>query len=70
MCPSRRRFLQMTAGAAALPGVSPITNAQAYPSRPITIINPFPAGGPMDAIARIVGERMRAHSVNLSLLKA
>jgi tripartite-type tricarboxylate transporter receptor subunit TctC len=60
----------MTAGAAALPGVSLITKAQAYPSRPITIINPFPAGGPMDAIARIVGERMRGHSVNLLLLKA
>ena len=59
MCPSRRRFLQITAGAAALPGASLISRAQAYPSRPITIINPFPAGGPMDAIARIVGERMR-----------
>jgi tripartite-type tricarboxylate transporter receptor subunit TctC len=56
---SRRGLLQMTAGAAALPAVPWIARAQAYPSRPITIINPFPAGGPMDAIARIIGERMR-----------
>jgi tripartite-type tricarboxylate transporter receptor subunit TctC len=33
--------------------------AQAYPSRPITIIVPFPAGGPSDTLARILGERMR-----------
>ena len=33
--------------------------AQAYPSHPITIIVPFPAGGPSDTLARILGERMR-----------
>jgi tripartite-type tricarboxylate transporter receptor subunit TctC len=33
--------------------------AQAYPSRPTTIIVPFPAGGPSDTLARILGERMR-----------
>src|SRR5712672_1006755 len=33
--------------------------AQVYPSRPITIVVPFPAGGPTDAIVRILGERMR-----------
>jgi tripartite-type tricarboxylate transporter receptor subunit TctC len=33
--------------------------AQVYPSRPVTIINPFPAGAPLDTIARVVGERMR-----------
>ena len=56
---SRRRFLQVMASAAALPAVSRSTMAQAYPTRPITIVNPFPAGGPMDAIARIIGEHMR-----------
>jgi tripartite-type tricarboxylate transporter receptor subunit TctC len=34
--------------------------AQTFPSRPITIIAPFPAGGPSDTIARIIGEPMRA----------
>ena len=33
--------------------------AQVYPSRPITMIVPFPAGGPNDAIGRIVAESMR-----------
>jgi tripartite-type tricarboxylate transporter receptor subunit TctC len=33
--------------------------AQVYPVRPVTIINPFPAGSPLDTVARVVGERMR-----------
>ncbi|MBV8836913.1 MAG: tripartite tricarboxylate transporter substrate binding protein, partial [Alphaproteobacteria bacterium] len=32
--------------------------AQTYPSRPITVVVPFPAGGPSDVVARIVSERM------------
>jgi tripartite-type tricarboxylate transporter receptor subunit TctC len=42
----RRQFLHLAAGAAALPAVSRDANAQAYPARPITMIVPFPAGGP------------------------
>jgi hypothetical protein len=44
----RRNFLQLAAGTAALPAVSRITWAQAYPSRPVTIVVPYPAGGPTD----------------------
>src|SRR6516164_6662659 len=55
----RRQFLRWAAGAAALPAVSRLADAQAYPTRPITMIVPFPAGGSTDAISRIVGEPMR-----------
>jgi tripartite-type tricarboxylate transporter receptor subunit TctC len=55
----RRKFLHLAAGAAALPAVSRIAWAQAYPVRPITMIVPFAAGGPNDGIARILAERMR-----------
>jgi tripartite-type tricarboxylate transporter receptor subunit TctC len=54
----RRRFLQLAAGAAALPAVSRFAWAQAYPSRPITVIVPFAAGGTSDVIVRIVAEHM------------
>jgi tripartite-type tricarboxylate transporter receptor subunit TctC len=55
----RRRFLHLAAGADALPAVSRIASAQAYPTRPITLIVPLAAGGPVDAIARLLAERMR-----------
>jgi tripartite-type tricarboxylate transporter receptor subunit TctC len=56
----RRQFLHVAASAAALPVVSQMARAQTYPSRPITMIVPYPAGGPTDTIARLLGERMRA----------
>jgi tripartite-type tricarboxylate transporter receptor subunit TctC len=44
---------------AALAGVVATgAQAQTYPTRPITMIVPFAAGGPTDVIARIVGEHM------------
>ena len=55
----RRNFLRLAAGAAALPAATRIVRAQAYPTRPITIVVPFPAGGPTDTLARILTERMR-----------
>jgi tripartite-type tricarboxylate transporter receptor subunit TctC len=54
----RRKFLHLAAGAAALSTVSRIAWAQAYPSRPITLIVPFAPGGGTDVGARIVGEHM------------
>ena len=40
-------------------GGAPVAYAQSYSSHPITIIVPFPAGGPTDTLARILSERMR-----------
>jgi tripartite-type tricarboxylate transporter receptor subunit TctC len=55
---ARRQFLHLAAGAAALPAVSRIARAQGYPTRPITMIVPIAAGGGLDAIGRVIAERM------------
>ena len=55
----RRRFLHLVAGTAVLPAVSRIARAQTYPTRPIAMIVPASAGGPTDAIGRIMAQRMR-----------
>ena len=55
----RRQFLHLGAGAAALPALSCVASAQAYPTRPITIVVPYPAGGGADAVARVTAEQMR-----------
>jgi tripartite-type tricarboxylate transporter receptor subunit TctC len=52
---SRRQLLHLAAGAAALTG-SRRARAQAYPSRPIRLIVGFPAGGPTDITARVMGQ--------------
>jgi tripartite-type tricarboxylate transporter receptor subunit TctC len=54
----RRRFLQLAAGAFALPAVSRIAGAQAYPSRTITLVVPFPAGGATDVVARVLAKAL------------
>ena len=52
----RRNFLHLAAGAAALPVVSRIASAQAYPSRPVRVIVPFGTAGVTDIIARLIGQ--------------
>src|SRR5215467_7592912 len=56
--PERRQFLHLAAGAAALPAASRVAWAQAYPARPITMVIPAGAGNSLDAIGRVVAERM------------
>jgi tripartite-type tricarboxylate transporter receptor subunit TctC len=52
----RRAFLQLAAGAAALPAASRMASSQTYPSRPIRFIVPYPPGGATDVAARVIGE--------------
>ena len=50
--PRRRQFLHLAAGAVALPTVSRLARAQDYPTRPVTLIVPWPAGGTTDVALR------------------
>jgi tripartite-type tricarboxylate transporter receptor subunit TctC len=57
----RRRFLQLAAGAAALPAAARGARAETYPARPVRWIVCFAAGGPNDIIARLVGQFLSDH---------
>jgi tripartite-type tricarboxylate transporter receptor subunit TctC len=57
--PHRRQFLNLAAGAAALPAVPRTAQAQAYPSRPIRLVIPFPPGGAFDAVGRPWADKMK-----------
>src|SRR5262245_12653689 len=56
----RRQFLHLAGGVATLVAISHFARAQPYPTRPVTMIVPAPAGGPTDAVGRIVAEVMRS----------
>jgi tripartite-type tricarboxylate transporter receptor subunit TctC len=53
---SRRRFLHWVAGAAALPTISRVTRAEAYPSRPVRLVVGFAAGSTTDILGRLMGQ--------------
>jgi len=55
---TRRIVLHLAAAVAALPAVSRAAKAQAYPSRPVTLIVFVPAGGTPDIIARLLGQSL------------
>jgi tripartite-type tricarboxylate transporter receptor subunit TctC len=57
----RRQFLHLAAGAAALPAVSRIARAQAYPSRPVILIVPVPAGSSTDVTLRSLATATERH---------
>jgi tripartite-type tricarboxylate transporter receptor subunit TctC len=61
----RRQFLQLAVGAAALPAIAGVgfvmatsTQAQEFPSKNITLMMPYAAGGPGDTLTRIIGQGM------------
>ena len=55
---SRRRFLQLAGGAAVLPLLPRIAQAESYPNRPVRILVGFAAGGNFDLVARLLGQSL------------
>ena len=55
---SRRRLLHLATGAATLPAAWRVAKAESYPTRPVRLIISFPAGGPNDVVARLLGQSL------------
>jgi tripartite-type tricarboxylate transporter receptor subunit TctC len=58
---SRRQVVSMLAGGAVAPACPSLSRAQAYPSRPIRLVVPFPPGGAFDTVGRPWAEAIRPH---------
>src|ERR1700730_12564997 len=58
---SRRHILRLAAAGIAVPAISGLASAQAFPSRPVRIIVPVPAGGALDILARLIGQWLTEH---------
>src|SRR5262245_5098144 len=54
----RRQFLRLAAGAVAMPAVSRLAHAQAYPNKPVRIITHSAPGGAPDALLRLVADKL------------
>jgi tripartite-type tricarboxylate transporter receptor subunit TctC len=54
----RRQFLHLAVGAVALPTVSRVARAQAYPTRPVRFVAAFAAGGGSDILSRLMGQSL------------
>ncbi|HEY7299354.1 MAG TPA: tripartite tricarboxylate transporter substrate binding protein [Xanthobacteraceae bacterium] len=57
----RRKFLELAAGAGALPAAARLARAQAYPSRPVHLISTYAPGGINDLFARLIGQWLSQH---------
>src|SRR6266550_268598 len=57
--PDRRRFVHLAVGVAGLPILPRIARAQAYPTKPIRLVVPFPPGGAFDFVGRPWADKMK-----------
>ena len=58
----RRQFLNLAAITATLPALPRLAGAQSYPDRPVRMVVPYAAGGPTDAITRVLAQKMSERS--------